>query len=81
MKRPFLGIFFFEVNKNLRKQITLNPRYAKNVIIKLKGQSHELPMRDFLLRSTHAGISRHYRYGFVGNLNLGYIKKFFNQKS
>ena len=25
-------LFSFEVNKNLRLQITLNPRYAKNVI-------------------------------------------------
>ena len=32
MKRPFLGIFSFKVNKNLQLQITLNPRYAKNVI-------------------------------------------------
>ena len=34
----------------------------------LKGQSHELRMRDFLplgaLTQDHAVISRHYRYGF-----------------
>ena len=35
----------------------------------LKGQSHELRMRDFLPRNTHGVISRHYRYGFVGNSN------------
>ena len=31
MKRPMQGIFSFEVNKNLRLQMTLNPCYAKNV--------------------------------------------------
>ena len=32
MKRPFLGIPSFKVNIALLSQVTLNPRYAKNVI-------------------------------------------------
>ena len=38
------------------------------IVVILKGQSHELRMRDFLplgaLTQDHAVISRHYRYGF-----------------
>ena len=48
-------------------------QYDREAAGKLKGQSHELRMRDFLPRSTaHGVISRHYRhysYGFVGNSN------------
>ena len=36
----------------------------KNVL-SLKGQSHELRMRDFLPRNTHGVISRHYRYWVI----------------
>ena len=49
--------------------VTLDTLWTASI---LKGQSHELRMRDFLplgaLTQSHAVISRHYRYGFVGNM-------------